>query len=303
MNFLNLIRWKNLLMIVLIQLLIKYALLEPFGVQTSLDTLGITLLIIATVCIASAGNIINDIYDVETDFINKPEKLIVSKSISEKTAYNLFIIFNVVGVGVGFYLSNLVDRSAFFSLFVIVSVLLYVYASYLKQTLLIGNIIVSALVALTLIIVGVFELLPSITSLNQQTQLTFFKIIFDYALFAFAINLLREIAKDIEDINGDHKTGMNTLPIAIGTERASKVLFTLSIILMLTIVYYVINSLYKNQIAVLYFLVLIIGPLLYACIKIFSAKTKKDFNHISNVFKLVMLFGMLSLLLYKYILL
>ncbi|MBP0904102.1 geranylgeranylglycerol-phosphate geranylgeranyltransferase [Mariniflexile gromovii] len=303
MNYLNLIRWKNLLMIVLIQLLIKYALLEPFGVQTSLTSLGITLLIIATVCIAAAGNIINDIYDVETDFINKPDKLIIGTSISEKTAYNLFIVFNVVGVGVGFYLSHLVGRSAFFSLFVIVSVLLYVYASYLKQTLLIGNMVVSMLVGLTLIIVGVFELLPSITSLNQPTQLTFFKIIFDYAVFAFAINLLREIAKDIEDINGDYKAGMNTLPIAIGIERASKVLFTLSIIFLLAIVYYVINSLYKNQIAVLYFLVSIIGPLLYASIKIFSATTKKDFHHISNVFKLVMLFGMLSLLLYKYILL
>ncbi|MEN3322369.1 geranylgeranylglycerol-phosphate geranylgeranyltransferase [Mariniflexile soesokkakense] len=303
MNLLNLIRWKNLLMIAIVQLLIKYALLEPFGVQTSLNTSEITLLIIATICIAAAGNIINDIYDVETDFINKPDKLIVGKSISEKTAYNLFIAFNVAGVGVGFYLSNLVDRSAFFSLFVIVSVLLYVYASYLKQTVLIGNIIVSVLVALTLIIIGVFELLPSITSLNQQTQLTFFKIIFDYAVFAFAINLLREITKDIEDINGDYKAGMNTLPIAIGTERASKVLFTLSIGILLAVVYYVINSLYKNQIAVLYFLVFIIGPLLYACIKIFSAKTKKDFHYISNVLKLVMFFGMLSLLLYKYILL
>ena len=61
MSFLNLIRWKNLLMITLVQLLIKYALLEPFGVQTSLDPFGITLLILATICIAAAGNIINDI--------------------------------------------------------------------------------------------------------------------------------------------------------------------------------------------------------------------------------------------------
>ncbi|MFD0990956.1 geranylgeranylglycerol-phosphate geranylgeranyltransferase [Mariniflexile jejuense] len=303
MNYLNLIRWKNLILIALTQLLIKYALLEPFGVQISLNALGISLLVLATLCIAAAGNIINDIYDVETDFVNKPDKLIIGKSISEKTAYNLFIGFNVVGVGIGYYVSNLVGRDAFFSLFVIISVLLYVYASYLKQTLLIGNIVVSILVALSILIVGVFELLPTITSLNQQTQLTFFKIIFDYALFAFAINLLREIAKDIEDINGDYKAGMNTLPIAIGTERATKVLFALTIICLLFIVYYVINSLYKNQVAVLYFLVLVIGPLLYNCIKIFSSKTKKEFHQISNVFKLVLFFGMLSLLLYKYILL
>lgn len=302
MNFLNLIRWKNLLMIALVQLLIKYAFLEPFGALISLTPLGITLLILATISIAAAGNIINDIYDVETDFVNKPNKLIVGKSISEKTAYNLFIAFNVIGVGLGFYVSHLVGKSSFFSLFVIISALLYVYATYLKRTLLIGNMVISVLVALSIIIVGVFELLPSITPQNQQIQLMYFKIVFDYAVFAFIINLLREITKDIEDIDGDYKAGMNTLPIVIGRERATKVLFVLSLIPLFAIAYYTIYSLYKNQIAVIYFLLFIIGPLLYISIKTFSATTKKDHHHISNMLKLVMLFGMLSLLLYIFIL-
>ncbi|MDD7887899.1 geranylgeranylglycerol-phosphate geranylgeranyltransferase [Flavivirga sp. 57AJ16] len=302
MNFLNLIRWKNLLMIALVQLLIKYAFLEPFGAQTSLTSLGMVLLILATIFIAAAGNIINDIYDVETDFVNKPNKLIIGKSISEKTAYNLFIAFNVIGVGLGFYISHLVDKSPFFSIFVVISALLYVYATYLKRTLLIGNIVISLLVALSIIIVGVFELLPAITPQNQPLQLAFFKVIFNYAIFAFVINLLREITKDIEDIDGDHKAGMNTLPIAIGRERATKVLFILSLIPLFIITLYTINELYKNLIAVIYFLLFIIGPLLYISIKAFSAKTKKEHRHISNMLKLVMLFGMLSLLLYTFIL-
>lgn len=300
MNFLNLIRWKNLLLIATVQLLIKYALLEPFGVQTALSSLGISLLMLATLCIAAAGYIINDIFDVETDSINKPEKLIVGKSISEKTAYNLFFIFNMVGVGVGYYVSNLVNKDAFFSLFVIISVLLYVYASYLKQMLLVGNIIVAILVALSLVIVGVFELLPTLTPLNRQTQLFFFKILLNYALFAFFINLLREIIKDMEDINGDYKAGMNTLPIAIGIERSAKVVFVLTIVLLFAVGYYVVNVLYKNQIMVLYFLVFIMGPLLYLAIKMFSANTKKEFHQMSQVLKLVMLFGMGSLLFYLF---
>ena len=303
MNLLNLIRWKNLLMIGIVQLLIKYSLLEPFGVNTSLDTLGITLLILASLCIAAAGNIINDIYDVETDLVNKPNKVIIDKSISEKTAYNLFIAFNITGVGIGFYLSHLVGKSAFFSVFVIISVLLYIYATYLKRTLLIGNIIISILVSLSIIIVGLFELLPVITPQNQATQLTFFNIIFDYAVFAFVITLLREITKDLEDIDGDYKAGMNTLPIAIGRERASKVLFALSLIPIAMVSYYVINYLYKSQIAVGYFLLFIIGPLVYVSVKLFSAKVKKEYHHISLILKLSMFFGMLSLLLYKYILL
>ena len=302
MNFLNLIRWKNLLIIALAQLLIKYALLEPFGVTYGLDTLEIILLIIATICIAAAGNIINDIHDIETDFVNKPDKIIIGTSISEKTSYNLFIALNLIGVGVGYYLSHKVGKSAFFSIFVIISALLYVYATYLKRTLIIGNIVISILVALSIIVVGIFELLPTLTTENRQTQLTFFKIILDYALFAFILNLIREIAKDIEDIDGDYKAEMNTLPIAIGRERTTNVLFILSLIPLGLISYYTINSLYKEQEAVIYFLIFIIAPLIYISIKSFSAKTKKDHHHISNMLKIVMFFGVLSLLLYKYIL-
>jgi 4-hydroxybenzoate polyprenyltransferase len=303
LSILNLIRWKNLLMIAFTQLLIKYAFLEPFGVKTSLDDLGITLLIFATLCIASAGNIINDINDVETDFINKPEKLIVGNSISEKTAYNLFIVLNLIGVGIGFYLSHAIGKAPFFTIFVLISALLYVYATYLKRTFLVGNIIISILVALSLIIVGVFELLPSLTSSNRQTQLLFFKVIFDYSVFAFLINLLREIAKDIEDIDGDYKAGMNTLPIVLGRERAKNILSVLNFIPLAAIIYYVISDLYKQPVAVGYFLLAVIGPLIYITIKTFSGKSKQDFHHISNMYKLVLCFGMLSLLLYKYVIL
>lgn len=288
-------------MIALVQLLIKYALLEPFGVLTSLDCIGVLMLIIATVSIAAAGNIINDIYDVETDLINKPEKVIIGKYISEKIAYNLFVILNLIGVGIGFYISHRVGKAPFFSVFVIISILLYIYASYLKRTLIVGNIVISALVALSIIIVGVFELIPSMTSQNQVTQLMFFKVILDYALFAFSINLLREIAKDIEDINGDYKAGMFTLPIAIGRERAKNILTILNFLQLFGIIYYVVSDLYRQPLAVAYFLLLVIGPLIYVTIKTFGANRKKDMHHISNIYKWIMLSGMLSLLLYKYV--
>lgn len=287
-------------MIALVQLLIKYALLEPFGVDMSLNTLEIFLLIFATIFIAAAGNIINDINDIETDLINKPSNVIVGSSVSEKTAYNLFIVLNLLGVGLGFYLSHLIERPAFFILFILISALLYIYATHLKRTLLIGNFVISLLVGMSVLIVGIFELLPAITTINRTTQIIFFNVIFDYALFAFIINLLREIAKDIEDIDGDYKCGMNTLPIALGRTRAKNVLSALNLIPLALLILYVVSNLYKQQLAVLYFLICVIGPLLYICIKTFSANSKKDFHDISNIYKLVMFFGMLSLLLYKY---
>ena len=302
MNILSLIRWKNLLMIAFVQVLIKYALFLPYGVSTSLNTFGFILLVIATLSIAAAGNIINDIYDIETDKINKPKKVIVGKFISEKQANNLFVIFNVIGVGLGFYISNWVGKSAFFSVFVIISALLYVYASYLKQILIIGNIVISMLVALSIIIVGLFDLIPVISIQNQNTQFVIFKIVMYYATFAFLINLVREIAKDIEDIDGDYKAGMNTLPIAIGRERASKVLFAMSLLPLFAVIYFMISYLYKQPIAFIYFLLFIIAPLIYIVIKSFNAKTKKHYHHISDVLKLIMFFGILSLLLFPFIL-
>jgi 4-hydroxybenzoate polyprenyltransferase len=302
-NFLNLIRWKNLLLIAFVQILIKYALLEPFEVvKFTLNDFGFGLLVLATLCIAAAGNVINDIYDVETDFVNKPDKIIVGNSLSEKTAFNMYIVLTIIGVGVGFYLSNLIGRSGFSAIFVIISALLYIYATYLKQSLLVGNIVVSFLVAMSLLIVGLFELLPVITDQNQETQLTFFKIIFDYAIFAFMINLLREMIKDIEDINGDYKVEMKTLPIIIGRERALKIIFALSIVPLLAVIYYTITYLYRHYIVVGYFLIFIIAPLLYFTIKSFSAETKKEINFLSAFLKIIMLFGVMSLLLYPFIL-
>jgi len=299
-SFLNLIRWQNLLLIVLVQVLIKYALFQPFNIETNLNTYQFIILIIATICIAASGNIINDIYDIETDEINKPDKVIVGKAISEKNAFNLFVALSVIGVGLGFYLSNSIGRPQFATLFVIISALLYVYASYLKQTFLIGNIVVSGLVAMSILIVGIFELVPK-EGVIQSTQSMFFDILKDYALFALSINFIREIIKDIQDIDGDYNAEMKTMPIVIGRERATKVAFVLSLAPLFGVTYYVIHYLYKQPIAVGYFILLVIAPLLYFSVKCFSAETKKDLAHLSLILKIVMLFGVLSLMLYPLI--
>jgi len=301
MSLLNLIRWKNLLMIALTQCLIKYILFSSFKIDITLNHLDFILLVLSTICIAASGNIINDIYDVETDAINKPEKVIIGHHISEKTGFTYFIIFSVIGVGLGFYISNSIGKSQFSSIFVIISALLYIYASYLKQTFLIGNIVISALVAMSIIIVGLFELLPAVTFQNQQLQISVFKIVLEYALFAFMMNFLREIVKDIQDIEGDYKLEMKTLPIIIGRDRATKVVFGLSIISLMTLIYYITLYLFKHIIAVGYFVFLIVGPLLYFTIKIVNAETKKELQIASNLLKIVMFTGILSILLYSFI--
>ncbi len=297
-HLLNLIRWKNLLLLIIAQVLIKYGLFNSFHAETLLTTLQFSMLIMATICIAAAGNVINDIYDVETDTINKPNKVIVGKHVSEKFAFNLFIALNVVGVALGFYLSNTIGRSGFAVLFVIVSALLYMYSTYFKYLFFIGNLVVSSLISLSILIVGLFELVPTMNSLNQVVHKGILQILLIYAVFAFVLNIIREIIKDIEDINGDHKAEMKTLPIVIGRERATMIAFTISLLPIFGLIYIIVQSFYKYQLALIYLLIFLLGPLIYITIKLFSAERKIEYQHISAMLKIVMLFGVLSLLLY-----
>ncbi|CAM4327940.1 geranylgeranylglycerol-phosphate geranylgeranyltransferase [Gillisia hiemivivida] len=301
--FLKLVRAPNLLMILFTQVLIKYALFNSFGISITLSGLGFSLLVLATICIAAAGNIINDIYDLETDRINKPEKVLIGTKISINTANTLYIVLSIVGVGSGFYLSNVIGKPGFSAIFIIISALLYLYATYLKYIMVVGNLVISALVAFSIIIVGLYDLLPAITAENQQTQSTIFSIILDYALFAFLLNWLREMVKDQEDIKGDYKAGRNTLPVAIGSKRANLAIFLVGLLPLAAIIYYLYNYLFENLWAVLYALIFIVAPLLYFLINIWTAETKKDYYKLSSLLKIIMLLGIVSLGLYKFILL
>jgi len=306
MNLLNLIRYKNLFMIAFIQCIIKYVFFElpqfkSANLITALNTSSFTSLVLATVCIAAAGYIINDIYDVEADAINKPNKLIVGKSISEDLANNLFIGFTVIGIILGIYATWQIDKNSFATVFLLVSALLYWYATSLKQTILIGNFVISLLVSLSILIVGIFEITPMITPESRDAYVFMFKFLVDYALFAFLINLVRELVKDLEDIDGDYKAGYNTLPIAIGRKRASKVAFAFCCITIMVVVYYVVTYLFENQILLLYFIFLIVGPLSYCAIKLLSAKTKSDFKNLSMILKITMFLGICSMILLKFV--
>ena len=305
-RFLNLIRWKNLLLLALTQILVKFALFESlkndYGLETTLTNLQFSLLVLATLCIAAAGYIINDIEDIEADIINKPDKVIVGKYISEKTATHLFILFNSLGVLFGFLMAYSIDKPRYFIIFVFTSILLYIYSTQLKHIILIGNITIAFLVSLSVLLVGVFDLIPAMNNSNNEIQIFFLKLTLDYTIFAFMINLLRELVKDIEDINGDYKIDVNSLPILLGQVRATKIVFTLSLIPVFTLIFYLINNLYKQTYAIAYVLILIIAPLIFISIKLLSAEVKKDYKQISTLLKIVMLSGVLSLLLFQFIL-
>jgi 4-hydroxybenzoate polyprenyltransferase len=125
-----------------------------------------------------------------------------------------------------------------------------------------------------------------------------FGILLDYALFAFVINFIREIVKDLEDIEGDRNQGMNTLAIVLGTNKTAKLVFGLSFIPIVLAGNYINSYLFPSNLlfGTIYGLIFIIAPLFYFTTKIWSATKKEEFHHLSTVLKWILFFGIFSIL-------
>jgi len=301
-DFFKLIRYQNLLMLALMQFVIRYGFLKRLGIPLSLTHLQYALLVLSTVLIAAAGYVINDVFDQQTDAKNKPLKVIVGKTISEAKAYNIYAILNISGVAIGFYLSNVIEKPGFAAVFIVIAATLYLYANSLKQMMIVGNVIVALLLGFSVIIIAVFDLFPATYPGNQQQMANAFSVLLDYAIFAFLINLIREMVKDLEDVEGDHNQGMHTLPIALGVARTSKVVFGLSIFPILILLFYINKYYFASNLylATIYAFVFVVAPLIYFSVKMWSAKSPKDFRHLSSVLKLVIFFGLLSIAVVTY---
>lgn len=302
MKYLKLIRYQNLLMLALMQLIIRYGLLKMQNIPLALADWQYGLLILSTLLIAAAGYVINDIFDQQTDSENKPDKAIVGTRISEESAYYIYAGLNVTGVAIGFYLSNVIERPGFAAIFILIAATLYFYATSLKQMMILGNIVVALVLAASVLIVIVFDIFPATYDGNQRLMANISSVLFDYAVFAFIINLLREMVKDLEDVNGDYNQGMNTLPIALGVSRTVKIVFGLSFIPIVVLFdyinrYYFANNLYLS---VIYAFVFVLAPMIYFTVKMWSAKNTNDFSHLSLVLKLVILFGVISMAIVSY---
>ena len=276
------------------QLVFRYLFLAQSYVDLALTDFNYILLVIATVCIAAGGYVINNIMDQDTDEIAKPQNRVVGVSISETVAYNWYIGLTIVGVGIGFYLSNVIYKPTFASMFILVATLLYMYATSFKQIPVLGNVVVALMLSTSIIIIGLFDILPAIDVDNRFRMKEAFDILMHYAIFAFIINLIREIVKDMEDMDGDYQSGINSLPIAIGVQKTKIIVGVLTVISIGILAYYVNSNLFELDYVVYYAMILIVGPLIYFGVKLLNAATKKEYHHLSLVLKIILFFGILS---------
>lgn len=279
-GFLRLIRVQNLTIMVLTQFMARLFLIGPqsgsqlTGLRLLLDP-SLWLLSLSTVCVAAAGYIINDYFDVKIDLINKPQRVIIGRYLRRRVAMSVHQILNVVGCLIGLYLSKWV-----FLADVLAVSLLWFYSAQFKRQPLIGNITISLLTALSLVILTIYY--------RQSAGL-----VLSYALFSFGISLIREIIKDMQDIRGDARFGCRTLPIVWGLRRTKSLLYGLIGLFVLSL-FLIAGSLHNGRLTLTFLLLLIpIGWLLY---RLTLTDTRRGFGYLSDLCKLIMLLGVVSMI-------
>lgn len=272
----RLVRMTNLIIVALTQYLTRILLIGPRG-----DWRNIVLdpdmffLSLSTVCIAAAGYIINDYFDIKIDIVNKPERVVVGRYLKRRWAMGAHQILNVLGAILGLLVSPWIFLVNVFSI-----TLLWFYSERFKRKAFIGNFIVSILTGLTLLILTVHY--PA----NRD-------LVVIYAVFSFFITLIREVIKDMEDIKGDEAHGCRTLPIIWGIRRTKNflyvviVLFVFSLFLMAKVL---------SNIVLIWLFVLLLLPIGYLVFKLSQSDTRKDFKSLSSLCKIIMLLGLLTML-------
>ena len=296
MDFLRLIRYKNLFMVLLTMFLTKYALIDSQITTISLSYFNFSLLSVSVLLIAIGGYLINDVFDINTDVINKPNKVYVDQILSFKKAIYLSILLSLIGFLLGTYLSIITNSYCLIGVFLFCIFSLFFYSFYLKKRILVGNILVSILCSSTILLTYFFHLKAATYSLLFKASL--YHTILGYVFFAFLTTLIREIIKDIEDVDGDINIKATTLPIVIGRKRTSKVAFFFSCIL-LVFLFLSILSFRTNYLFFGYGILFIMIPFVYFMSKLWFSESKNDFSKLSVLLKIIMLLGIISMLLFK----
>ncbi len=280
-------------MVIFTLILTKYALINSIIKPSFLTHLQFSIFSMSIVLITAGGYIINDIFDIEADKINKPTIVFIDKTISKKNGFVLYYSFSFIGLLLGIYLSFSAYKPIYSFIFIGITIGLYIYSKLLKRIPIIGNIFVSILISLSLFLLYFFDA-------SKESSLLF-NIILIYIIFSFITTLIREMIKDIEDINGDYQQKMQTLPIVIGRKRAKNVVLVVTSILFIFTVVVTRFLFDESKLFFWYSILFTFVPLTYFLIKLWDAKTKRHYFFLSNLMKIIMLFGILSMVLFQFI--
>ena len=311
-NIFKIIRWKNLVIISLSQIFIKFFFIDFFIQKDQLLNENFVILLIVTILIAASGYIVNDIYDYNLDQINKPEKVVLGKFLKSRDAIIIYMMFNCLAIVLSIFLCMKIEQEIYILVFLLIIYCLWLYSKKLKKYKTIGNILIAFFISLSILNVPLF----SYKNILSDDRFFVFLIISIFSVLAFLINVKREIIKDIEDIEGDRIHKVKSLPIIFGTKKAKLVTIIIGIILMFTISSLITFQILilrsdllldvggnqfsnpqiwgANYISIIYMFIILI-MFFYVELLILNATTKTNFTKASKLLKYLMLLSLLSI--------
>jgi 4-hydroxybenzoate polyprenyltransferase len=218
----------NLLIVIATMHVLRLFLIAPYidsqclGMKLRLSEFDFFLSVLVVVLLTAAGNIINDYFDVKVDLINKPDRVVVGKTVKRRVAMVLHQSFNIIGVFISIYLSIKYNLWWPVLIPVVIATLLWFYSPIFKKQIFSGNLVVALCVSFVPIWTGAYEIpliIKYYKDIHQNADLlqtNLWIIIGAYALFAFLLSLSREALKDLEDLKGDKIGQYQTMPIVKG---------------------------------------------------------------------------------------
>ena len=302
----RLVRWSNLLFLAALVWLMEKWVAVPilnqaaFGEQ--LPWYILLLLIAATVCIAAGGYVINDYFDVKIDRINRPDEVVVTRTVSKPAAMRLSLILSGVGIVFGIAVAAYLRSMTIGILFVLIPGLLWFYSSSYKRLFMIGNVIIALLAGLTPMLVAlanVAQLQLLYASILPYTTLVrdLYMWLGGFALFAFLLTWIREIIKDMQDQMGDRELECHSMPVVWG-DKWTKVFVTGLIVLTLAVIghlwYHVLPfPISWSSLSTRYVFLGVVTPMLGVLWLLWAAKIPSDYKTCQQLVKFTMLLGML----------
>ena len=275
LSLLSVVRGYNIAIIVLAQYLASIFIFSPEeSLRQILLNLDLYFIVLATICVVASGYIINNFYDVDKDKINRPQKTKIDSIVSQQTKLYIYFLLNFLGVAFGFLVSW---RAALF--FAIYIFLIWLYSHKLKRYPL-----AKLFSAATLALIPFFAVFVYYKNFST--------IIFTHASFLFFVLLIRELIKDLENIEGDIVLNYITLPIKYG-ERFTKMLISLIALFTIPPIYFLLK--YPEIGLMKYYFYFSVLILFIFIVLLWKSNSKKGYNLLHNILKLLIIAGVFSL--------
>ncbi len=275
----SVVRGYNIFVIVLAQYLASIFIFAPQmrALDIILDWKLFLIIFSSSLAIAS-GYIINNFYDAEKDLINRPNKSMIDRLVSQTTKLRVYFALNFLSVIIVLPVS--IYATLFFSGYIF---LLWLYSHKLKKYPIIGN-----LVASLLAIIPFFAILVYFNA--------YYLPVFIHASFLFIIILMREMMKDLENLPGDFANNYQTIPVRFGEKTTKKIMSVLFLLYVIPINIIIVKMNVGYMSYYFYFSIIIF---LFFIIQLWRSETTEQYHRLHFILKLLILLGVLSIVLIK----